>query len=256
MNGVIRGAYHFFRPASDPVAQADYFLSVMGPSLPGDLPPAIDLEVLDNLSAAEVTQAALQFLQYLQQKTGRVPIVYTSARVMSLLGNPQGFTSYSLWVANWTTMCPSMPPEWSNWTFWQYSNAGQVDGIMSSELDVDQFNGTLSDLVGYAGGSLGNGGGGDGGVGDGGDVQASDAGETGTADDGGSVGVDAVVDPDPGPGAAHGRGCTFLPGPAGDVDAPLAGLILLGAIALTRRRRRDGGGISPSCRLRPTARSS
>src|SRR4051812_7873589 len=79
-SGVMRGAYHFFRPAIDPIQQADYFLSVMGPSSPGDLPPSLDLEVLDNLTGAQVTAAALQFLQHVQQKTNRVPIVYTSAR--------------------------------------------------------------------------------------------------------------------------------------------------------------------------------
>src|ERR1700759_3034082 len=34
--GVIRGAYQFFRPAEDPIAQADLLLDKMGPLDPGD----------------------------------------------------------------------------------------------------------------------------------------------------------------------------------------------------------------------------
>ena len=40
-NGIIHGAYHFFRPKSDPVAQADFFVQVAGSPKSGDLPPVI-----------------------------------------------------------------------------------------------------------------------------------------------------------------------------------------------------------------------
>src|SRR6202012_1650856 len=46
--GVIRGAYHFFDPTDDGVAQANHFLSVMGPLSPGDLPPMLDIECPDS----------------------------------------------------------------------------------------------------------------------------------------------------------------------------------------------------------------
>jgi len=259
-SGVMRGAYHFFRPAIDPIQQADYFLSVMGPSSPGDLPPSLDLEVLDNLTGAQVTAAALQFLQHVQQKTNRVPIVYTSARVMTLLGNPAGFTPYKLWVANWTTLCPSLPPEWMNWTFWQYSDTGAVDGITSAQLDLDEFNGTLSDLQGSADGGSGDGGssggldGGHGGTSDGGDGgEARDGGDEGEARDGG--GVDA--DPDtPDLGSAPGRssGCSFLAGDDDGVGVIELGILLAVLTVLWKRRRgrTEVGGAPLGCRLRPT----
>jgi GH25 family lysozyme M1 (1,4-beta-N-acetylmuramidase) len=253
-SGVIRGAYHFFRPATDPIQQADYFLSVMGPSLPGDLPPSLDLEVLDNLTGAQVTQAALQFLQRVQQKTNRVPIVYTSARVMTLLGNPPGFTPYTLWVANWTNLCPSLPPEWMNWTFWQYSDTGVVNGITSQQLDLDQFNGTLSDLQGYADGGTGHGGSGDGGSGvdggsgdlDGGHGGTSDGGDGGEARDGGGVDADSGT-PDLGPVPGRSSGCSFLAGDDARVDALGVGILFVVLTALwTRRRgRTEVGGVPP-----------
>src|SRR6185437_1931819 len=55
--GVIRGAYQFFRPGEDPLAQAAVFLreiEARGGLHQGDLPPALDLEVADGMPAADV----------------------------------------------------------------------------------------------------------------------------------------------------------------------------------------------------------
>ena len=118
-NGIVRGAYHFFRPKSDPVAQADFFVGVAGSPKSGDLPPVIDLEVTDGLTAAQVAAGARTFLQRVQQKTGRVPMIYTSVRVFnSLLKKPPDFNPYPLWIANWNVRCPNIPnPPWTRWTF-------------------------------------------------------------------------------------------------------------------------------------------
>jgi lysozyme len=149
-NGIIHGAYHFFRPKSDPVAQADFFVKVAGSPKSGDLPPVIDLEVTDGLTAAQVAAGARTFLQRVQQVTGRVPMIYTSVRVFnSLLGGPAGFSPYSLWVANWNVRCPNIPdPPWTRWTFWQSSATGTVAGF-SDPVDVDSFNGTSADLMAF-----------------------------------------------------------------------------------------------------------
>src|SRR3954471_4255833 len=143
---VIRGAYHFFRPAIDAVAQADFFVKKGGCPLAGDLPLAIDLEATDDLAGAQVGAGALAFLKRVEQTSGRKPLIYTSARFMTELGNPAGFDGYTLWVANWEVSCPKVPaPAWSDWTFWQHSSTGMVPGI-SAAVDLDQFNGTLAEL--------------------------------------------------------------------------------------------------------------
>jgi lysozyme len=149
-HGIIHGAYHFFRPKSDPVAQADFFVKIAGSPKSGDLPPVIDLEVTDGLTAAQVAAGARTFLQRVQQATGRVPMIYTSVRVFnSLLGGPAGFSPYSLWVANWNVRCPNIPdPPWTRWTFWQSSATGTVAGF-SDPVDVDRFNGTAADLMAF-----------------------------------------------------------------------------------------------------------
>src|SRR5579863_6983254 len=124
-NGIIRGGYHFLHPMDDAVMQADYFLSVLGPSLPGDLPPSIDLEVTDGLSNAAVAASALAFAQRIVEKTGRTPIIYTSMSFMSSIADPTGsWNDYSLWVASRGVPCPNMPPEWTQWAIWQTTFGG------------------------------------------------------------------------------------------------------------------------------------
>lgn len=149
-NGIVHGAYHFFRPKSDPIAQADFFVKTAGSPKSGELPPVIDLEVTDGLTAAQVAAGARTFLQRVQQNTGRVPMIYTSVRVFnSLLGGPSGFNPYPLWVANWDVRCPNIPnPPWTRWTFWQSSATGTVAGF-SDPVDVDRFNGTSADLMAF-----------------------------------------------------------------------------------------------------------
>src|ERR1700678_3682119 len=74
--GVMRGAYQYFEPNVDPVQQADLLLSMMGPLLPGDLPPVLDLETADGLSTADVTAAVQVWTGEITMAIGRPPIVY------------------------------------------------------------------------------------------------------------------------------------------------------------------------------------
>ncbi len=158
--GVLRGAYHFFRPSIDGAAQADHFVDVInanGGLAPGDLPPVADVEVSDSMSAATVISRLHAFLDRVQQRTGRVPMIYTANFFWgSYLGNPN-FTQYPLWVANYGPSCPYLPNAWSDWKFWQDTDAAGVSGIPGG-VDGDEFNGTLSDLQAWAGGGGGSGG--------------------------------------------------------------------------------------------------
>src|ERR1700693_2726093 len=58
--GIIKGAYHYFHPDLDPVAQANFFYQTVGALAPTDLPPVIDWETgnLDD-SSIEAAQAFL-----------------------------------------------------------------------------------------------------------------------------------------------------------------------------------------------------
>jgi hypothetical protein len=90
-----------------------------------------------------------KWLDRVKSKTGRTPIIYTAAFMSGNVGT--GFTAYPLWVANYGVSCPTMPSNWTHWKFWQSSSTGSVSGI-SGAVDVDEFNGTLGDLMKFVGG--------------------------------------------------------------------------------------------------------
>ncbi|HEY4121251.1 MAG TPA: GH25 family lysozyme [Byssovorax sp.] len=148
--GLVRGAYQFFHPGDDPVAQADFFTNTVGPLGDGDLPDTLDLEITDGLSGSEIAANALTFLARVESNSGKTPIVYTSPGFFDGLSGTAGFEHYTLWVANWQVTCPTVPLPWTGWTFWQDADDGTVAGV-SGTVDTDQFNGAESDLVAFAG---------------------------------------------------------------------------------------------------------
>ncbi len=153
--GILRGAYHFFRPDVSPQDQADTFLAVLGGAGNPELAPVLDLELrkLDGTDAwdavpqAQRTALAVQWLTAVEQGLGRKPIVYLSPSFAAeKLGGAAELAPYPLWIAHYTTRpAPRVPPAWQDWTFWQYTENGTIAGI-AGNVDVDLFNGTFESL--------------------------------------------------------------------------------------------------------------
>jgi GH25 family lysozyme M1 (1,4-beta-N-acetylmuramidase) len=151
--GVIRGAYQFFRPAEDPIAQADLLLSKMGPPEPGDLPPVIDVEVSGGLTPAAVAASVRAWVDHVAQAIGRQPIIYAGLYSWHDLTGNTDITTSPLWVAQYTAApCPNIPSPWTRWLMWQHSATGSVPGIPGSTLDINLFNGTRDDLLAFTNG--------------------------------------------------------------------------------------------------------
>jgi len=155
--GLLRGAYHFYHPNSDATQQANHFLQALAranggsPHLaPGDLPAALDLEVTDGASAAELLAGAASWLTTVKAATGKQPIVYTFVSFWrSTLGNPKALADYPLWIAQLNVSAPVTIGGWKSWHFWQYA-IQPVHGVPGS-TDMDAFNGTYADLQAMAG---------------------------------------------------------------------------------------------------------
>lgn len=144
--GVVRGAYHFYRPQTDAVAQAEHFLRTV-PLRAGDLPPVLDVEVTDGRTPATIAAGVRTWLETMERATGRRPIVYTRASFWTAqMGS--GFGEYPLWVAHYGVARPNVPAGWSGWTFWQHTDAGRVDGIAGA-VDLDWFNGGRAELQAF-----------------------------------------------------------------------------------------------------------
>lgn len=157
--GIHRGAYHFFHPAIDPVAQAKFFFRTVQAQglLPGDMLVA-DVEITSGnaltrvfkrkkrnnitqqkVSLSTVNVTAKAFLDEVKRLAGsKYPIlVYTDLSVGHTLTSCAG---YPLWIAFPSSTSPSNVFPWKKWTFWQWGQTG---------VDRDAFNGTAADLQAF-----------------------------------------------------------------------------------------------------------
>jgi lysozyme len=149
--GLMRGAYHFFRPQIPVSIQADLFVRTLGQLQPGDLRPALDLEGTAgwvDIAPANRAPLALQMLEAIEDRLRVAPIVYMSPWFATdmLLSTP-ALARFPIWIAQYTQgQTPNVPKPWTAWTFWQHSQGGRVPGISSGLVDLDRFQGSIEDL--------------------------------------------------------------------------------------------------------------
>ena len=257
--GVYPGAYHFFDPTEDGVAQAQHFLSVLGTLGPGDLPAMLDIECPDGdpnclykgasgaAAASDIHTRMWDWIHTVEQATGRKPIIYTFGSYFSSNGiDTTGLGPYPLYIADIVSgSCFNVPSPWTAAVIWQYSWTGTVAGI-SGQVDRDKFIGTLADLQNFANpatsADAGADGGGEGGVG--GDAGA-DAGSGPDAEavpdtGAGVVGADGSIVASDAPAAdAGGCGCRVVS--TDDTDSGALVALPLAFVAAAARRRRIRG---------------
>ena len=146
--GILHGAYQFFRPSQDPIAQADLLLAKIGTPMPDDLPPVIDVEADGGLAPATVAAKVKQWIDHVTAAIGKPPIVYTGLYFWRDQVGAADQTASPLWHAQYSTVaCPNIAPPWTDWAFWQYSSSGAVNGI-TGNVDMNRFNGTRQELAG------------------------------------------------------------------------------------------------------------
>lgn len=140
--GIRRGAYHFFRPRTDAGLQAAHFIRQVE-LLDGDLPPVLDIEVLDNVDPRELVLALQFWLRTVEDHFGVPPILYTNLKYYNryLAGH---FDDYPLWIARYNEEEPILACG-RNWQFWQYGNRGTLPGI-DGYVDFNVFYGDWLDL--------------------------------------------------------------------------------------------------------------
>jgi hypothetical protein len=169
--GKVRGAYHFFHPASSPAGQAQFFITTVreqGGIEPGDV-FIVDAEITvgggmedygtemaserthcglwgdapRGLTAESVGPAVLEFLQATARLAGpqcRV-MLYSDASMSSQ--QLSACSGYPLFLAYYAA-APVVPAPWRNWTFWQNGARGPGRG------DQDYFNGDEAALRAWA----------------------------------------------------------------------------------------------------------
>ena len=163
----IVGTYWYWRPSHDPIEQADYYADLLK-FKHWNLAPTADVESWENVNMSTMQSRLKKFVDRLQVRTGRKPIIYTRASFWNrYVGNPSWASDYDLWAARYNGSLTSpwsdgnyKPLPWyvdlyNNWVFWQYSadgnSLGHIYGTDSRDVDVNRFNGTLDELRKYAG---------------------------------------------------------------------------------------------------------
>jgi GH25 family lysozyme M1 (1,4-beta-N-acetylmuramidase) len=126
--GLVRGSYHFARPAKPIVStaqdQAKAFAKEVGTvTSTKTLPPALDLEVTGGLSSTQLVTWAQTFLLEMRHLTGRTPMLYTYPYFWDNdVNDPSAFKRFPLWMASYGSTAPTA-------SLWQYTSNGTVKGI-------------------------------------------------------------------------------------------------------------------------------
>lgn len=150
--GLIRGAYQFFRPLGDPIAQAEYYAATIKSHTTGDLPPIIDVERgVDKITEeyrAKINPNLAKWIEAIKTALKVTPIIYTAQSYWDDVMGTENF-GCELWVANYTGASkPLLPKAWATYRLWQHSATGRVAGVRDGKFDcdLDRYNGTLDEM--------------------------------------------------------------------------------------------------------------
>ncbi len=137
----ICGAYHYYRPNENSVAQANNFIDHVT-LVEGDFPPVLDIEKLPKEQSIERLKVGLKrWLAIVEKHYGVKPIIYSSESYYNDFLRDD-FEEYPFWIANYSAFYEDIDNEWS---IWQISENAKVEGIKGS-VDVNIYNGTSIDL--------------------------------------------------------------------------------------------------------------
>jgi lysozyme len=136
-----RGAYHFFIATKSGKTQAENFISSVNLEA-GDLPPVLDIEQVYGVPLVKLRQRVKEWLITIEDFYGVKPIIYTNVDFYKQYLEGE-FDDYPLWVAHYINK--GKPRILREWHFWQYSETGRVNGIVS-KVDFNVFNGDSTEF--------------------------------------------------------------------------------------------------------------
>ncbi len=147
----IRGAYHFYMYNDDPTSQAKHFCDVVSDIEITDLSLILDVEELSvpkgTIDKNKFKNDLITFLDFVEQRTKRIPILYTNYSFANQYLDDTRFSKYPLWLAEYSKADkPKIPNAWKDKGFfiWQKSNSFSIH---STKVDYDVFYGNIEGLV-------------------------------------------------------------------------------------------------------------
>ena len=135
---IYSGAYHFFSFESSGETQAQNFIQTVGDLENTNLPPVVDLEFYGDYSDSPLSRKETQeildaLLKQLEEYYHVKPIIYTTTKAYYhyMLGG--GYSDYPLWFRN------TYQEPFVNWSFWQYSDKGKLNGYDGVQQDCREM---------------------------------------------------------------------------------------------------------------------
>ncbi|BCY27225.1 glycoside hydrolase family 25 protein [Flavobacterium okayamense] len=140
--GIIRGAYHYYRPNENSIQQANNFIATVKIEQ-GDLPPVLDIEKLPRTQSLDSLKIGLRrWLDRVEQHYKMKPIIYSGESYYTDFLKKE-FSDYPFWIANYNFW--KKHPD-KHWLIWQFTEKAQIEGI-NGLVDVNLFNGDFVRLV-------------------------------------------------------------------------------------------------------------
>jgi len=136
-NTIIRGAYHYYRPNENSIAQAENFIKTVRLQK-GDLPPVLDIESTATNQPIDSLKAGIRrWLEIVDAHYKVRPIIYTGENFYNAFLKDD-FSGYTFWIANYNFFVEDMKDDW---LFWQFTEKSSIQGIQGN-VDVNIYNGT------------------------------------------------------------------------------------------------------------------
>ena len=145
LNKIPVGVYHFFSFNVNGKEQAEHFYVNLIGKTPG-LPYVLDIEEWANqydISTDKVIEEIRSFITVLNSKGSHKIIFYSNESSYEKYLKDH-YDGYDIWICSFKKV-PEMD---RNWTFWQYSHKGKLNGAKGL-VDLNVFNGNTSQWEKY-----------------------------------------------------------------------------------------------------------
>jgi lysozyme len=152
VNGLPTGAYHFLHFATDPVAQANHFLSTIS-GREGELLPMVDVESASepasSMSSAAMVGRLGAFVDTVDAKLrGKRMLIYTGYDFWKTnMCGSDSFNGHPSWCAAYGDPPAPVAPGWDKTTIWQNTDALSVPGIVNPVDGDILLSGLLLDIM-------------------------------------------------------------------------------------------------------------
>lgn len=136
--GLKIGYYHYVTASNieEAQAQAEFFYSLINDKTI-DCYPAMDFESFPGLSVDEINEIGAAYMERLSSLLGYTASIYSDVNNVETVWDAS-FSQYPLWVAEYGIGMPQSIGNWEDWSGFQYSDMGNVNGI-DGYVDLDYF---------------------------------------------------------------------------------------------------------------------